>query len=240
MLLKGKKAVITGAASGIGFAVAKRFSEEGAETVLVDINADALERAKDNIPNSSRFICDVSNEEDVASLKERVGDIAILVNNAGISRDSLIIRAKTEDWEKTLSVNLTSVFLLSRAFARGMMRARYGKIINISSVIALMGNAGQVAYGSSKAGIIGLTKSLAKELAARNICVNAIAPGFIETPMTDALPEDVVENYKKLIPLARFGRPEDVANAALFLASNLSDYITGVILRVDGGMVTGY
>jgi len=206
----------------------------------VDINADALERAKDNIPNSSRFICDVSNEEDVASLKERVGDIAILVNNAGISRDSLIIRAKTEDWEKTLSVNLTSVFLLSRAFARGMMRARYGKIINISSVIALMGNAGQVAYGSSKAGIIGLTKSLAKELAARNICVNAIAPGFIETPMTDALPEDVVENYKKLIPLARFGRPEDVANAALFLASNLSDYITGVILRVDGGMVTGY
>ena len=240
MLLEGKKAVITGAASGIGFAVAKRFSEEGAETVLVDINADALERAKDNIPNSSRFICDVSNEEDVASLKERVGDIAILVNNAGISRDSLIIRAKTEDWEKTLSVNLTSVFLLSRAFARGMMRARYGKIINISSVIALMGNAGQVAYGSSKAGIIGLTKSLAKELAARNICVNAIAPGFIETPMTDALPEDVVENYKKLIPLARFGRPEDVANAALFLASNLSDYITGVILRVDGGMVTGY
>ena len=240
MLLKGKKAVITGAASGIGFAVAKRFSEEGAETVLVDINADALERAKDNIPNSSGFICDVSNEEDVASLKERVGDIAILVNNAGISRDSLIIRAKTEDWEKTLSVNLTSVFLLSRAFARGMMRARYGKIINISSVIALMGNAGQVAYGSSKAGIIGLTKSLAKELAARNICVNAIAPGFIETPMTDALPEDVVENYKKLIPLARFGRPEDVANAALFLASNLSDYITGVILRVDGGMVTGY
>ena len=240
MLLEGKKAVITGAASGIGFAVAKRFSEEGAETVLVDINADALERAKDNIPNSSGFICDVSNEEDVASLKERVGDIAILVNNAGISRDSLIIRAKTEDWEKTLSVNLTSVFLLSRAFARGMMRARYGKIINISSVIALMGNAGQVAYGSSKAGIIGLTKSLAKELAARNICVNAIAPGFIETPMTDALPEDVVENYKKLIPLARFGRPEDVANAALFLASNLSDYITGVILRVDGGMVTGY
>lgn len=240
MLLEGKKAVITGAASGIGFAVAKRFSEEGAETVLVDINADALERAKDNIPNSSGFICDVSNEEDVASLKERVGDIAILVNNAGISRDSLIIRAKTEDWEKTLSVNLTSVFLLSRAFARGMMRARYGKIINISSVIALMGNAGQVAYGSSKAGIIGLTKSLAKELAARNICVNAIAPGFIETPMTDALPEDVVENYRKLIPLARFGRPEDVANAALFLASNLSDYITGVILRVDGGMVTGY
>ena len=240
MLLEWKKAVITGAASGIGFAVAKRFSEEGAETVLVAINADALERAKDNIPNSSGFICDVSNEEDVASLKERVGDVAILVNNAGISRDSLVIRARTEDWEKTLSVNLTSVFLLSRAFARGMMRARYGKIINISSVIALMGNAGQVAYGSSKAGIIGLTKSLAKELAARNICVNAIAPGFIETPMTDALPEDVVENYKKLIPFARFGRPEDVANAALFLASNLSDYITGVVLRVDGGMVTGY
>ena len=240
MLLEGKRAVVTGAASGIGLAIAKRFSEEGAETVLVDINADALERAKRNIPNSSGIICDVSREEDVKSLKEKAGDVTILVNNAGISRDSLIIRAKTEDWEKTLSVNLTSVFLLSRAFARGMMRARYGKIINISSVIALMGNAGQVAYGSSKAGIIGLTKSLAKELAARNICVNAIAPGFIETPMTDALPEDVVENYKKLIPLARFGRPEDVANAALFLASNLSDYITGVILRVDGGMVTGY
>ncbi|MCD6097301.1 beta-ketoacyl-ACP reductase [bacterium] len=240
MLLEGKRAVVTGAASGIGLAIAKRFSEEGAETVLVDINAEALERAKRNIPNSSGIICDVSREEDVKSLKEKAGDVTILVNNAGISRDSILIRARREDWERTISVNLTSVFLLSRAFARGMMRARYGKIINISSVIGLMGNIGQVAYSSSKAGIIGLTKSLAKELATRNVCVNAIAPGFIETPMTDTLSKDVIENYRKLIPLGRFGKPEDVANAALFLASSLSDYITGVVLRVDGGMVTGY
>ena len=242
--LKGKTAVITGGARGIGFAIAQKLSSLGARVALVDIREDILAEAKQKIADSGGeaeyFVCDVSNWEQVQStanaIIERFGTVEILVNNAGITRDNLIMRMSPEDWDLVLNVNLKGAFLFIKAFVRHMMKNRYGKIINISSVVGLFGNAAQANYSASKAGLIGLTKSVAKELASRGVRCNAVAPGFIETEMTKNLPQQAIDNFLAVTPLGYPGKPEDVANAVAFLASPESDYITGEVIRVDGGM----
>ncbi|MGC8852175.1 MAG: beta-ketoacyl-ACP reductase, partial [Hydrogenobacter sp.] len=179
-------------------------------------------------PNSVRASCE--------EIQSNVGDIDILVNNAGITKDKLFLRMSLEDWEEVLKVNLTGTFLITSFFVKGMVKKRWGRIINVSSVVGFTGNVGQVNYSTTKAGLVGFTKSLAKELASRNITVNAVAPGFIETDMTSLLPEDLKQEYLKGIPLGRFGKPEDVAGAVLFLCSPFADYITGEVIHVNGGM----
>ncbi len=243
-MLSGKVAFITGASRGIGKAIAIKFAENNAQLALVATKIENLKNVENEIKkyNVEYLLLegDVSNENDakrfVKETIDKFGKINILVNNAGITRDNLILRMKTEDWDKVLEVNLKSAFLLSKAFARYLIKQKSGKIINISSIVGLMGNPGQANYSSSKAGLIGLTKSLAKELGARNIQVNAIAPGFIQTEMTQDLEGKVIENMKSAIPLGRLGTTEDVANVALFLASSLSDYVTGTVLNVSGGL----
>ncbi len=243
-MLSGKVAFITGASRGIGKAIALKFAENNAELVLIATKIGNLKDVENKVKkynvNYLLLEGDVSNENDVKNfVKEAInkfGKIDILVNNAGITRDNLILRMKTEDWDKVLEVNLKSAFLLSKAFARYFIKQKSGKIINISSVVGLMGNPGQANYSSSKAGLIGLTKSLAKELGSRNIQVNAIAPGFIQTEMTKNLEGKVIDEMKNAIPLGRLGTVEDVANVALFLASSLSDYVTGTVLNVSGGL----
>ncbi len=241
---KEKVVLVTGSSRGIGKVIAMSFADAGAAVVVSDVLAEEGEKTAREIRelgNQSIFVqCDVSDSQDVngmiAKTVDKFGKIDVLVNNAGITRDTLMIRMKDEDWEKVLNINLKGAFYCTRAAAKEMMKKRTGSIVNISSVVGLMGNLGQANYSASKAGLIGLTKSAAKELAPRGITVNAVAPGFIETEMTQKLSEQVKETYKKVIPLNCFGAPQDVANTVLFLASENAKYITGEVIRVDGGM----
>ena len=232
-ILANQVCVVTGASRGIGLAIATLFSGEGAKVY-------GLSRTAPSAAGIEWLSCDVADEASidaaVNTIVQREGHIDIVVNNAGITRDGLLMRMKTEDWDSVLSANLRSAFIMSRAVSRIMLKQRSGCILNMSSVVGMHGNGGQSNYAASKAGLIGFTKSLAKELSSRNIRVNAIAPGYIETAMTEVLPDAAKEGLKTSIPLARPGRPEEVAHAALFLCSNRASYITGVVLNVDGGM----
>jgi 3-oxoacyl-[acyl-carrier protein] reductase len=248
-LLKGKKALITGGTAGIGKAIAILFAEQGADVAIFGTNAERAGAALKEIeaaridPNqkTAAHLVDVSKTAEVDSTLETLlkewENFDVLINNAGITRDGLLIRMKEEDWDTVMQVNLKSVYNTCRTLSRVMMKRRAGSIINISSVIGLTGNAGQVNYAASKAGMIGFTKSLAKELASRNVRVNCIAPGYIETQMTETLSDTVKEAVLAKIPMSRIGHPRDIAHAALFLASDLSSYLTGQVLTVDGGMV---
>jgi 3-oxoacyl-[acyl-carrier protein] reductase len=246
-LLSNQVALITGSTAGIGKAIAKKLAEEGAQVILLGTNVDRGKEAVEEIQNSTGRHCasfypvDVSNTTAVDDvLKEILSKspkIDILINNAGITRDQLLMKMTEEDWDRVLDVNVKSCYNTCRALVRTMLKAKRGKIINVSSVVGLTGNTGQVNYAASKAAMIGFTKALAKELASRNICVNCIAPGFIETKMTEAFSPDLKEKWCQTIPLGRFGSAVDVANAALFLASHLADYITGQVITVDGGLV---
>ncbi|MBI9102948.1 MAG: 3-oxoacyl-[acyl-carrier-protein] reductase [Spirochaetales bacterium] len=245
MLLKGKKALVTGGSRGIGKAIVTRFLNEGAEVYFISTKespyiAEMEEAAKASGTAVHWYGADVSNEEEITgvvnTILEEAGDLDILVNNAGITRDGLSFRMKSEDWEKVMRVNLFSAFYISKPISMKMAKARKGSIINVSSVVGVMGNAGQVNYAASKAGLIGYTKSLAKETAARGVRVNAIAPGYIETEMTEAMNDKAKDGLKAMIPMGRGGSAEEVANTIVFLASDLSTYITGQVLGIDGGM----
>ena len=234
--------MITGGASGIGAGIAKRFVQEGGVVAICDIDAQTGAKTAQEIGGKIHFFkLDISDEEQVRKTVEDIQKqflkIDILINNAGITNDKLILRMTKEDWEHVLNINLTGTFLVTKAVIRSMIKQRYGKIVNIASVIGLIGNPGQANYAASKAGIIGFTKSAAKELGARNITVNAIAPGFINTKMTDIIPEEIKQAYLKMIPMGHFGETDDVANLALFLSSDQSSYITGQVFCLDGGMV---
>ena len=241
-----KIAVVTGAGRGIGRAIALRFAEEGALVAIVSRTAANSEKVSDEInalfPGRARpYVVDISSGEGVAELGKRVladfGKVDILVNNAGVTRDGLALRMSDEDWSTVLDTNLKGAFLAVKAFQRSLLKQKGARIINLSSVIGLIGNAGQANYSASKAGLIGLTKALAREFAGRGVTVNAIAPGFIQTDMTDALNEAQKEEIKKKIPLGELGTVDDIAAAAAFLASAEARYITGQVLTVDGGMV---
>lgn len=248
-LLKGKHALITGGTAGIGKEIALAFARAGAHVAIFGTNAErsaqvVAELNQVKISDDQTFTAEMVNVSDTKAIEAAVqklvaawGKIDILVNNAGITRDGLLMKMSEGDWDEVIDVNLKSVYNTCQALIRPMMKARAGKIINISSVVGLTGNAGQVNYAASKSGMIGFTKALAQEVATRNICVNCIAPGFIETRMTDALTDAQKEGIMKKIPMGRLGQPEEIAKAALFLASNLSDYVTGQVLTVDGGMV---
>ena len=240
--LLGKTALITGATGGIGESIARKMKSQGANLVISGTRLDALEKLQKDLGDGV-FIapCSLSDKEAVDNLipeaERLVGQIDILINNAGITRDGLLMRMKDEDIEEVLLVNLISAFKLSRSAIRGMMKRRMGRIINISSIVGVMGNPGQTNYVASKAGLIGFTKSLAQEIASRNITVNAIAPGFISTPMTDKLNDEVKGKLLEKIPLGRLGSPEDIAHSVVFLSSDEASYITGQTLHVNGGMV---
>jgi 3-oxoacyl-[acyl-carrier protein] reductase len=244
-MLAQKTAVVTGGAQGIGREIALLFAREGADLALLDRDVEALEKTRLEVEALGRralaFAVDVSSaaaaQEAVNKIIDSMGKIDILVNNAGITRDTFLLRMSEADWDAVIAVNLKGTFNMTRAVARAMLKKRAGRIINIASVIGLVGNAGQANYAASKAGVIGFTKSVAKELASRGITANAIAPGFIETRMTGLLSEEVKQKILGGIPLGRYGTPADVANAALFLASELSSYVTGQTIVVDGGMV---
>lgn len=248
MRLANKVALVTGASQGIGAAIALKLAAEGADIAINyvgEANLAAAQKVQAEIQKLGRKAVVV--DANVADLNQvtamvdttvnELGHIDILVNNAGINRDNLLIRMKEEDWDAVLNVNLKGVFNVTKAAVKYMMKQRYGRIISISSVVGVAGNAGQVNYAAAKAGIIGLTKSVAKEVASRNITANAIAPGFIRTPMTDKLPEETVKNTMKSIPLGRMGEAEDIAKAVIFFAGEDADYITGQTLHVDGGML---
>jgi 3-oxoacyl-[acyl-carrier protein] reductase len=243
-MAKDKVAVITGASRGIGRSIALALAEAGAKIVAVDLDPVATEAVvvelKENGTEAIAVIGNVTVSEDTEKMIDAAvaafGRVDILVNNAGITRDGLLMRMKDEDWDAVLSVNLKGAFLCTRAASKVMTKQRYGRIINIASVVGQMGNAGQANYCASKAGLIGLTKSNARELAKRNVTVNAVAPGFIATAMTDALPEKVREELTAQIPLARLGSAEDIAHAVVFLALEKSAYITGHVIAVNGGM----
>lgn len=246
MKLKGKVALITGASSGIGRAIALKFAFEGA-IVIVNYsgNAESAQKVVEEINSSGgkaeSIKCDVANYDDVKNMIdniiEKYNSIDILVNNAGITKDNLIMRMNVEDFNRVIDVNLKGCFNTIKCASRYMIKQKYGKIINMSSVIGITGNAGQANYAASKAGVIALTKSAAKEFASRNINVNAIAPGYIETRMTEVLNDKIKEEIIDKIPLKKAGNPEDVAKTALFLACDESNYITGQVINVDGGMV---
>jgi 3-oxoacyl-[acyl-carrier protein] reductase len=242
--LQGKVALVTGAAQGIGRTVALLLAQNGADIVVSDINLEKAEQTAKEIEALGRramaIKADVANANDVERMVETIlgkfGQIDILVNNAGIARDKLILRMTEEDWDAVLNVNLKGTFNCTKAVIRHMSKQRKGKVVNIASVVGEMGNVGQANYAASKAGVIGFTKTIAREFAQRGINVNAIAPGYIETPMTDSLPEKVKEELRRMIPMERLGRPEDVAQAVLFLVSEVSSYITGQVLNVNGGI----
>lgn len=246
--LDNKVAVVTGGASNpsLGRAMSIAFAREGAKVVLTDIDTEGGKKVEEEILNSSGeafFIKqDVTSSEDWEEVRNQTlgkyNKIDILVNNAGIKKDNLLMRMEKEDFDVVVNTNLSSVFNLTKASIKTFLKQRNGSIINISSVVGVKGNAGQSNYSASKAGIIGFSKSIALELGSRNIRSNVIAPGFIETDMTDSLPEDIIKSWKESIPLKRGGNPSDVGNACVFLASDLSSYITGQTLHVDGGMLT--
>lgn len=247
MQIKDEVAIITGSSRGIGRKIALKFAKNGAKVVVnypVESEAEnaeaVVEEVKELGSEAVAIKADVTDADEVKSLVKEVrkefDKIDILVNNAGITRDKLLIRMKEEDWDSVLDVNLKGAFNATKAVSRVMMKQRGGKIVNIASVVGLMGNPGQANYSASKAGLIGLTKTVAREMASRNITVNAVAPGFIETAMTDELSDKVIEEMTGNIPLEDLGQPDDVANAVLFLASDAAKYITGEVIRVDGGM----
>ena len=244
-MLEGKVALVTGAAQGIGKSIALRLARACADVIVTDTNLEGCTAVAGEIRSlgrtSAAIACNVADPAEVDALIRNVQgtfpSIDILVNNAGVARDNLLIRMDVKDWDLVMNVNLKGTFLLTKAVVQMMMRKRYGRIVNIASVVGLMGNAGQANYAASKAGVIALTKSVAKEFASRNITCNAVAPGFIETAMTQKLPEKVKADYQAAIPLGRFGTAEDVANAVAFLVSADAEYITGQVISVDGGML---
>lgn len=243
--MEGKIALVTGASRGIGSAIAQKLAAAGA-TVIVNYSGseakaqEVVDKIKAAGGNAVAMKCDVSDfgacKELADAILKEFGRLDILVNNAGITKDGLIMKMTESDFDRVIAINLKGTFNMIQNFSRTFLKQRSGKIINISSVSGVMGNAGQANYAASKAGIIGLTKSVARELASRHVCVNAIAPGFVETDMTDNMPQAAKDGMTQMIPMGRLGAPEDIANAALFLASDAADYITGQVLCVDGGM----
>jgi 3-oxoacyl-[acyl-carrier protein] reductase len=243
--LSGKTALVTGSTRGIGKATALKLAQAGATVIITGRSEDrakevAKEIAEGTGSETYAVGLDIGSKESIESafkrINDEVGTVDILVNNAGINRDTLFIRMKYEDWDEIIRVNLTGTFLVTQLVVKGMLKKKWGRVINMSSVVAFIGNVGQANYSAAKSGLIGFTKTLAKELAPRNITVNAIAPGFIETDMTESLPEDIKQGFLKQIPMNRFGKSEDVANVVLFLASDLSGYITGEVIHVNGGL----
>jgi 3-oxoacyl-[acyl-carrier protein] reductase len=246
MVLKDKVSIITGGASGIGKEIAKKLAGAGSNIVICDLDEKALQSTKEQIKSlgveALTLKIDVCNfrqvEELIAKILDKFKKIDILINNAGITKDGLLLRMTEEDWDKVLEVNLKGAFNCSKQVVRPMLKQRQGVIVNISSIIGIMGNAGQANYSASKAGLIGLTKSLAKELGLKGIRVNAVAPGYIQTKMTEKLPDDIKKKMLEMIPLNSFGKPEDVADLVLFLSSDRAKYITGQVIQIDGGMLT--
>ncbi len=245
MQLKDKTAIVTGSAQGIGKAIALTLAKQGANVVVSDVNLEEAQKTSKEIEalgvKSVAIKCNVADAAEVDALVKQAQaafpTIDILVNNAGVTRDNLMMRMDEKDWDLVLDVNLKGAFLTTKAVSRIMMKQRSGRIVNMASIIGVMGNAGQSNYAASKGGLIAFTKSTAKEFSSRNITCNAVAPGFIETAMTAKLTDEVKENYRKGIPLGRMGGPEDVAGAVLFLVSDAASYVTGQVLHVDGGLV---
>lgn len=239
--LKDKKVLVTGASGSIGASIAKNMHAQGAEVVLSGTRVEALEALAKELGSRTHIVsCNLSEVEEteklIPTVEERMGGLDILVNNAGLTRDGLLMRMKDEDWQKVIDVNLTSIFRLCRSVIRGMMKNRSGRIINISSIVGVTGNPGQTNYVASKAGLIGFSKALAQEVASRSITVNCIAPGFIPSPMTDALNEDQKSRIISGIPMGKMGDVRDIAAVAVFLASDEANYITGQTIHVNGGM----
>jgi 3-oxoacyl-[acyl-carrier protein] reductase len=240
--LKGKNALVTGATGGIGGGIARALHGQGATVAISGTNAEKLEALSSELGERVFVLpCDLRDRPAVAQLadtaEKTLGQVDILVNNAGITHDNLFMRMKDEEWDDVIAVNLTSVFSLTRGILRGMMRRRAGRIVNIASISGVLGNPGQANYAASKAGLVGMTKSLAREVAARGITANCIAPGFISTPMTDALTEKQTEAIAAAIPAQTFGKPEDIAAAVVFFASDEASYVTGETMHVNGGMI---
>ena len=241
---ENRVALVTGASRGIGAAIARRLASEGATVIAAARTADALERVVEEIRGAggaaSAAALDLSDPASIeAAARSAIaahGEVHVLVNNAGVTEDNLILRMSRDAWDKVLATNLTGVFLLTQAIVKSMVRKRYGRIVNVTSVVGLMGNAGQANYAASKAGLIGLTKSVARELASRNVTCNAVAPGFIATAMTDKMTDDAKAKLSGEIPLERLGTPEDVAAAVAYLASEEASYVTGTVLNVSGGL----
>ncbi len=239
--LKGRVAMVTGASRGIGFASARELSDGGARVAMLARDKGQIDEAAGKVPGSRGFTCDVTDVDSVnrtvSEIAAELGPVEILVNNAGLTRDQLLVRTGDEDWQRVIDVNLKGAFNTIRAVSRGMMRQRYGVIINVSSIVGLMGNPGQSSYAAAKAGLVGLTKSVAKELAGRGVRANVVAPGFIDTQMTADLVGEARKQLTDRIPLGRLGSPEDVAPIIRFLAGPGACYITGQVIVVDGGIV---
>ena len=235
--LNDKTALVTGASGGIGGAIAGALAEQGAQLVLTGRRREVLDSLAGQLPGSARvLVADLSSSEGIAALVSEVGPLDILVNNAGLTRDNLALRMKAEEWQSVLDVNLTATFRLIQAVLKGMMKQRYGRIINITSIVGVTGNPGQANYAASKAAMIGMTKSLAAEVASRGITLNCVAPGFIKTAMTDALSDSQQEALRSVIPMQRMGFVEEIAAAVAFLASEEAAYVSGQTLHVNGGM----